>query len=362
MDSHTNSHIQSGKQYFARRRFEEAHREFSLALHELAKAEESGLFDEEALSELYVLRATSLVSIDEEAALKDPDIFNQVMDDYDHAIDLDPATTNILNLRGRMFLNCQFADYKAEAKKDFDAVLKADANNPDGLRMMGLFSASEKEYDRSIYYFSLALEQEPNSSETYAARGMSYFRRTPPQLELALQDFAKAQEITPEREDLYIWRAQILQQLKLNNEALEEYNRLIDLAPKADYFVDRGTMVLETNPRQAFDDFTQAVHIGTHPLAYNNLAWMLLQDGEYEEAIGHAEMALKVDPTTTVAYATLAEIYAKMKDDDKFYESLALALEHYYQDYMDAMTEPAFEEYVHERRFREMMREVRGER
>ncbi len=355
MNSHIIPHIEAANRHFSAHEFEEAHQQFSQALHKLQKEEESGLINEESVAELYLLRGTSLVSVDEQAALADPDIFNQVLDDYDNAIDLHPEAIHYRNLRGRMYMNCTFSDYKKEARKDFEYVLKHQEHHPDALQMMGLLATQAKDYDKAIYYFSLAIEQEPEASETYAARGMSYFRKKPPKYEEAARDFAKAQSFTPEREDLYIWRAQCFQLLNLPESALQEYDRLIDLSPKAEYFVERGNLLIADQPGRAFEDYTHAVEIGQHPLAYNNLAWLLLQKGDFEEAIEHAKMVIQVDPTATIAYATLAEIYAKMEDEDRFYEYLALALQHYYEDYMDAMMEPAFEAYMHEARFKELI-------
>ncbi|RMG22760.1 MAG: tetratricopeptide repeat protein [Bacteroidetes bacterium] len=356
MNEHIAAHIQKGNQYFAAYRFEEAHSEYSRALYELQQA---GLaLNEAAQAELHLMRATALASADEQAALSDPDIFNQIIDDYDNAIDLRPEALHYRNLRGRMYMNCRFVDYKEEAEKDFEFVLKQNPHEPDALNMMGLLAAEQQDMDRAIYYFSLAIEQEP-SADLYASRGMCYFRRMPPAYEVASREFAKALELDPKREDLYLWRAHCFIELGEEAAALQTYDQLIELAPRAEYFVDRGQTRLTSELEQARNDFLTAIEMGQHPLAYNNLAWMLAQEGEYEQAVQHAETALQLDPTCTIAYATLAEIYALQGKEDAMYEHLALALQHFYDDYLDVMAEPAFQPYLQQQRFQQLISEMK---
>lgn len=352
MNEHIQSHLTRGQRHFEAGHFQQAHAELSRALFELEEA--SLTLNEEALAELLVLRGTALASIDERDALEDPDVFNQVMDDYDTAIDLRPEELSYRNLRGRMYLHCLFADYQQKAREDFEYVLEKRPKDLDALRMLGMLAAEEGDHVKAVERFSQLLEEE-EVAEVLAARGMSYLKLVPIQYEQAIQDFAKAIALNPEREDWYVWQAQALQECGELEAALHVYNDLIERAPKSPYLLERGNLLLELNPEQAFRDFQAAIKTGANPQAYNNLAWMLLQQGDMDAAIEHAQHALEVDPTCSIAYATLAEIYASIEDRERFYEYFTLALDHYYQDYMDAMVETAFQPFVQEVRFQELI-------
>ena len=70
-----------------------------------------------------------------------------------------------------------------------------------------------------------------------------------------------------------------------------------------------------------------------------------------DKALADAQKALSLDPEMGVIYATLAEIHADRNEEEAFYESLTLALTHYYEDIVDARSEPAFQKYASTPRF-----------
>ncbi|MCB0852457.1 MAG: tetratricopeptide repeat protein, partial [Bacteroidetes bacterium] len=206
-------------------------------------------------------------------------------------------------------------------------------------------------YEKAIFYFtqSLAIQKE---AEIYMLRGVCHFRKAVPDFTSAAQDFGEAQKQLPKLEELYIWRAQCFQELGDFTSAIEEYDRLVEIAPgNASHLIDRGTIKYAIDPEDAFSDFNKALEITVHPLALNNRAYYYLQQGDYDSAIEDAKMALEVDSNYSIAYATLAEIYATQGDREAFYHFLELAKQHYYEDIIDIMMEPAFAPYTAEPRF-----------
>ena len=73
------------------------------------------------------------------------------------------------------------------------------------------------------------------------------------------------------------------------------------------------------------------------------------------EAIEDAKAALAVDPDTSIAYATLAEIYAETGERDSFYTYLQIAVDEYYTDIVEVMTHPGFAPYLEEERFQDIL-------
>ncbi len=64
----------------------------------------------------------------------------------------------------------------------------------------------------------------------------------------------------------------------------------------------------------------------TNPKTYNGRAYWFFTLNRFDEAVENANIALKLDPTYSYAYTTLAEIEATRGNDDGFYRNLELSL------------------------------------
>ena len=355
MDAKADKYILHGKALFEARDYEQAYEKLSQAIYLLEENDARLWMNPEEMGELYLLRGSALYQDNENEALSDPDIFTQIIEDYEQAISFQPENSLYYRIRGRLYLNCKFGDFKKEAKADFQEAIKANKQDHLALRFMGEILSKEEEYDKAIHYLTLSL-QEVEDKEAFMMRGVCYFRKIPADYSAAALDFGKAQEQLPKLEELYIWRAQCFQELGDITSAIQEYNRLIKISPgNAGYLIDRGTMRFEDDPDGAFDDFNRALEIQIHPLALNNRAYYYLQKGDYQSAIADAKTALEVNGDHSIAYATLAEIYAITGDKEEFYHYLDLALKNYYTDIVDVLMEPAFSPYKEESRFLQLI-------
>lgn len=347
--------ISHGQALFEGRDFEASHQQLSLAIFLL---EDQGALDwlrEEESAKVYLLRGSALLHEHGPSAYQDPDIFHQVLEDFETAIDLQPAQATYHVLRGRLFLNCKYANYLMEAKADFAQALSVQPDDLTALKLMGEVLSRLGEYDRAVYYLSRILEVQPDK-EAYLLRGLSFFRQSPPAFARAAADFGRAQQWFPRLEELFLWRAQCFQEMGDTQAALDEYDRLITFSSqKAGYFIDRGVIRAAIDPQGAIEDYNQALALGPHPLAFNNRAVMYRQLGSYEAAIADAQAALATDQNFSIAYATLAEIYAVLEDRPAFYHYLQLAVKHHYQDPMRLLEEPIFASYQEEPDFRALV-------
>ncbi|MEO0471195.1 MAG: hypothetical protein AAF206_16320 [Bacteroidota bacterium] len=348
-------HIEKGRELFQDQSFEEAFRELSLAVSQLAEEEGHAILHDEEVAELYALRGSALAAQDRTAALNDEDVFAQIMDDYDQALELFPYHVLYLNLRGEMYLNCGFLNYAMQAKEDFAHAVEQAPEDPASLRNLGEASFKMDNIDDALYNLSLAIEHEP-SAEAFRLRALSYLKQRPPNFEAACSDLGQAIKLDPEREDLYTWRSQTWQELGRLDEAVREYDRVIAVAPeKAEYYVERGTLMLEADPVAARDDFDRALSIEENALAYNNRAYFFFMQGDYQAAISDAQQALQVDASCSIAFATLAEVYAKLEEREKMYAFLRLAVEEYYTDIVDVMSDPTFMPFQGEKEFQDII-------
>ncbi|MEM7373928.1 MAG: tetratricopeptide repeat protein [Bacteroidota bacterium] len=348
-------HIEEGKALYESRDYEPAYEYLSRAIYLIEEAKGEQWIEPDELSQLYLLRGSALMYDDEARAFEDPDIFHQILEDFEQAIDAQPHQPLYYLVRGRMYLNSKFGRYSREAKADFSQVLSLDPTNISAHKFMGQVLSKEEAYDRAIYYFSKVLEQS-DDTETYLLRGVSHFRNRPPNFEAAVADFGRAQELLPRLQELYIWRSQCFQEMGQIESAIQEYDRLIDLVPhKAGHYIDRGVIRSAIDPEGAVQDYNRALELEPHPLAYNNRAAHHRAAGNYEAAIADANAALAVDGKYSIAYATLAEIYADQGNRESFYHFLRLAIDHYYEDIVEVMMEPAFAPYQQEERFQEVI-------
>ncbi|MEZ4830089.1 MAG: tetratricopeptide repeat protein [Bacteroidia bacterium] len=344
-------YISQGKASYEARDFEIAYQQLSLAVGIYEENGSDFYLNEEEIAEVYLLRGSSLYYQGERDALHTPEVFGQVIDDYDQAVDIRPNNPLYRNIRGKLYLNCQFASFEKEARADFLEVLKLNPQNSFALKSLGEIASREEAYDQAIHYFSKALEA-GEDKEIFMLRGVCHFRKNNPDFRAAAEDFGKAQAFLPRLEELYVWRAQCFAELGDVYSAIAEYDKLTEISPsKAGFFVDRGALKIAIDPEGALEDFNQALEIAPHPLAYNNRAYYHLLRGNYQAAIEDAKKALAVDGQRSIAYATLAEIYATMEDDEQFFHYLELAMKYYYDDVVDVLLEPAFEPYTSDPRF-----------
>lgn len=338
--------IREAQVAFRAKDFEKSFELYSKAIGAVESEEEGQWMSAEELAELYMLRGTSLLAMNEKEAYEEPDIFNQILDDFDHSIELDPNQMESYGLRGRLYLNCQFTTYFEEARKDFQEVLKSEPTHLPTLSAMGQLFYEMEEYDKSIYYLSLVLKEAP-TVESWELRALANFRKIPPNYAQSARDFEEAKQLAPEREEYYLWKVQCFTELDLIDDAVKEYDQLIARNPNnSAYWIDRGSLIWDIYPEQALEDFSTAIELSDHPLAYNNRATYYRSQGELDKALADAQKGLAIDSEMGVIYATLAEIYADKREEDSFYEYLSLALTYYYEDIVDARSEPAFQPYA----------------
>ena len=352
--------ILKGKEAFKLRRFEKAFELFSKAIG-LLEAEKAGQWmNTEDIAELYLLRASALLGQNEREAYENPDIFNQILDDFEYSLELDENQVEAYGLRGRLYLNCQFASYKEEARKDFQEVLSRNPRHLETLNAMGQLFYEQEEYPKAIYYLNLVLKEAPTAN-SWELRALSHLQSLPPNYTAAVQDFGEAKSLQPDKEAYYLWRAQCFQELGLIEDAMKEYDQLLDKNPNnSAYWVDRGTLSMQIDVDQAMEDFSTAIELAQNPLGYNNRAFLHRQNGDYASALADAQKALEVDAKESITYATIAEIYADMGEEDSFYKYFELALEYYYEDLVDARSEPSFQKYANDDRFLALLNDFKN--
>ncbi|MCI4668234.1 MAG: tetratricopeptide repeat protein [Bacteroidia bacterium] len=356
MQEKLNRHIEKGLALFESRDYEDAYSELSQAIFLIEEEDGEMYLNSSQVSEIYLFRASALIASDDHVAYNDEAIFFQAMEDYEAALDLQPANPLLYNLRGKTYLKAKFTDYSKEAKADFLRAIELDKEEYSAMKSLGEILSKEGKYDEAIRYFSMILE-ESKDAETYMLRAVSNFKKPRPDFAAAARDFGEAQKILPRLEELYIWRAQCFQELRQYDSAVLEYDKLIQISPRnAGYYIDRGALLHKTNAEAALNDYTRALDIKAHPLAFNNRANLFAQQGNLEAALADAQSALKTDPNFSIAHASLAEIYALMRDKANMYNHLEIAVKQYFEDVFELLENPVYEPYRKEERFQQLIK------
>lgn len=352
--------IYEGKALYEAREFAEAHQRMSLAIGRIESESDRFLPSEEEIAELYALRASALIGEDEKAAFDDPDIFFQVIQDMEQAIELQPAQALYYRMRADLYEKCTFADYSSEARADYEQVLELLPENEEALLELAQLSSRAEQYEEAIGYLDRLLRQSDHA-EALLLRGMCMIRKAIPDLGAAISDFGKVQQLRPNLEEPYVWRATCYQELDQTDLAIAEYDKLLAIAPqKAEYYVDRGAIRALVDPAGALADYTEAIRLAGHPLAYNNRAFYYLENQRLEEALRDLEAGLPQAEDYPVLYATAAEIYAAAGERARCLAYLKLALRHYYEDSHDALASPFLSPWLQDEEFQALLMGAAG--
>lgn len=354
MATEINIFIEGGLRAIEARDWETAYQQYSRAINLIEEEQGAGLL-EEAQAEIFFQRGIALLTQDEGKALKETETFHIVLADFDQAVDLNPAFSAYRVNRGRLYMKSEFADYNKQAEEDFQFLLDKEPHHQEALRSMGELYSRTGRYSEAIPLLSHAIEHEADP-ETHLLRAVCQFRKSPPDYTGSLVDLKKAQELGLHTPEIFLWRAQCYQELGRIGEAIATYNELIDLAPdNPDYYVDRGFLLDAEDPSAAMEDYSRALDIAPHALAFNNRANYYRRIGQFEAAIADAEAALKQEANMGIAYATLAEIYAEIGDAENLAKYMKLGMKYFYEDSVEVMMEPVFSPYLSEPWFQEIM-------
>jgi tetratricopeptide (TPR) repeat protein len=119
--------------------------------------------------------------------------------------------------------------------------------------------------------------------------------------------------------------------------------------------VDRGAIRALSDPEGALADYSEAIRLAGHPLAYNNRAFYYLERQNLEAALRDLEAGLPQAEDYPVLYATAAEVYAAAGRRELALRYLRLALQQYYEDASEASASPFLAPWLGDEAFRSLL-------
>lgn len=215
--------------------------------------------------------------------------YQRAIADYTKAVELNPEYLDAYNNRGILYANLQ--DYD-KAIADYMTVIELDPDYVLVYNNLGVAYDSLGRFQDAVGSYSKAIELNPDYALAYNNRGISHGNLQ--QYNEAIEDHTAAIELDGSFSDAYYHRGNAYRNLVSYQSAIADYNRAIELNP--DYTVaynNRGISYYELQEYdRAIADYTQAIAISPdYPNAHYNRALAYLNLGQQEEALSDFEAA-----------------------------------------------------------------------
>ncbi|MEM7103019.1 MAG: tetratricopeptide repeat protein [Bacteroidota bacterium] len=202
-------------------------------------------------------------------------------------------------------LGYQLAD-KGNLEKSSFYYSKAIELNPDfssAYNNRGVNYYNEKKYDLAIVEYTIAFEKDPKNVLAISNRGKAYLNTNKPAK--AVSDLTKALDLDPK--DLFVLRSRVTayQKLKAYTKALDDINRAIELDPKYAYSYNiRGNIFYKTRKfKEAYSDYSKAIELDPEtPSFFFNRSKVHFVLNESEKALVDLDKTIELDPGFKSAY------------------------------------------------------------
>ncbi len=200
-------------------------------------------------------------------------------------------------------------DYLFQAEEVANNAIGAEHNDPLALAFYAEILVDQQKWDQASQYIELALEQGSDVMDVHRVYGQ--YLESISEYALAIQEYQKALDISPNLTFLYISIGQNYRVLGLKSTVVTEQ---------------------EAYYAQAREAFGKAVAIDDQlgikdPLPYVAIARVYAQQGEFFAAALNAQQAVELDPTNADLYGQLGNIYKRGRNFETSIIALKCAVE-----------------------------------
>jgi serine/threonine protein kinase len=165
-------------------------------------------------------------------------------------------------------------------------------------------------YRESLEAYNYALELNPNYTDGYYNRGLTYYYLK--EYDSAISDFNQALFLNGKYALVYYCRGLVYQDLKKYDTAIADFDQVISLSPKfVEAYYNRGLIYsLLTDYRNAIKNFDEVIKLNPrHAMAYYNRGLANYYLNEFRQAVQNFDQALRID--SSLALASIAREAAK---------------------------------------------------
>jgi tetratricopeptide (TPR) repeat protein len=194
--------------------------------------------------------------------------------------------------------------------------------------LKGYSLANANKYQGAIEAFGRAIKLNPNLTEAYNSRGMTYgvFLR---EYRQAITDLDKAIELNPKDVRAYRFRGDAYSDLGDYQQAIRDCTRAIELDSKyAGSYYCRGNAYSElASFQQAIRDYDRGIELNPNLVEgyYNNRGYAYSKLGDYRRAIRDYDKAIELNPNIADTYSNRGIAYGKLGNSQQALEDLKTA-------------------------------------
>jgi tetratricopeptide (TPR) repeat protein len=189
--------------------------------------------------------------------------------------------------------------------------------------------AKEKQYDKAVDAFRLAIKLNPNLAAAYFGLGATYANMG--RVTDALEPMKSAARLDPNNSLAHLNLGRLLASLRHPDEAMTELNEAKRLSPNDPNIHNEIGNVLHNSFGRIADalaEYVEARRLNPElPYIHHNIGLMLMRLGRFSEAIIPLQEALRLDPQYRNARYFLADAYTKTGSYDKAIDSWTRFLE-----------------------------------
>ena len=189
--------------------------------------------------------------------------------------------------------------------------------------------AKERQYDKAVDAFRLAIKLNPNLAAAYFGLGTTYANMG--RVSDALEPMKSAARLDPNNSLAHLNLGRLLASLRHPDEAMTELNEAKRLSPNDPNIHNEIGNVLHNNFGRIADalaEYIEARRLNPAlPYIHHNIGLMLMRLGRFSEAIIPFQEALRLDPQYRNARYFLADAYTKTGNYDKAIDSWTKFLE-----------------------------------
>lgn len=297
------SYLKRGVAYYYLKRFDEAIQDFNMALDL-----------DDKLVIVYNLRAETYRNLNN---------LQKAIEDYDKILELDDKVVDVYHNRGVAYYDLNEFD---KAIENFDSVLRIDNTYFRAYYMRGNTYIKLNNFEKAVENYNKVLAFDDKVADAYHNRGVAYYNLD--RFDKAIEDFDQVLELGDKSSEAYFNRGSAYSNLGKLDEALEDLNAALEYDNKLVMaYHNRGLVYYKLNkPDLAIKDFDEALRLDDkHVTAYNGRGGVYYTLNKSDSAIRDFNKALQLDNTYDSAYFNRAFCHLEHFSFDKVTDDLNCA-------------------------------------
>jgi tetratricopeptide (TPR) repeat protein len=258
------------------------------------------------------------------SALLDQFQYEEALKAVSLSIEQEPDQAEVYLLRGTIY---QKMGSTQNALDDYAYVLDLVPNHTGALRARAQMYQALDDIQAALADYGTLIELEPENYHNFLERAQLYVSHD--DRSEALDDFAQALAKAKEADasgyysaaqiQVLTARARTLREFGRYDEALDDYEQLMNIAPSnGDYLLEQGMAYWEMGDQAAarlqWEAYMQFVGLAQDAPGYNNLAWSLAMLEYYEPALEYSNQSLALDPSNPDSLHTRGYIHLGLKE------------------------------------------------